>query len=171
MSEIFISVQFSKDQWYIYDHMASSLEMVHNLPPPSDFILFCCPKDQASAEAFLQSTISSARKQCSSLQGYMFNDKHYQCDTELMLNRCVQAWFYITEDFLLDDEMQTYRDTCLMRSILCCNRKQSFIPVWTKGKDEFLELPPSLAAYTGLYEGDFKLVRRVISMISAPMHQ
>ena len=141
-----------------------------------DFILFCCEKDEKEALEFMNEVIGEGCNMAVDIKGYMYNDYRFDEDREFqsvdaITSVGVQAWFYITENFIADVSMQLYKDEHLMKSILQGPKRNSVIPVWTKSKGDYSEIPYGMAAFTGLYRTDNALGRKITRMFDHQRHK
>ena len=139
----------------------------------ADAVIFYSPDDGDMVDDFHDRTIKAMEEAGCPVTMYLHDHIRDQ-GTELqsvskVCDIAVQHWFYITDNFCRDKTMMLHKDEQIMNSLMNNN---SFIPIWTKPKEEFSDLPYGIKAYTGLYETDFpRFVRRVKSMFRRRDHQ
>ena len=136
-----------------------------------DAVLFCCAKDEEEAEAFKNSVIEKMKDVCP-VTIHMCYDlapvgREFQNIAEIC-KHSVQRWFYITENAIQDPKMLFNINEQIMSSLKDNN---SFIPIWSKPKEHFAQLPYGLQAYTGLYAQDKRITRRLRNMFDNGYHR
>ena len=133
-----------------------------------DFVLFYCEKDEEEAKQLKE----RVEKEGHGISGYLYNHVNTTSADydaiETICQRGVQMWFYITDNFIADLEMQFLKDEFLVKSIIHGNK--TFVPIWAKPKNEFKDLPFGLVAFYGLDASDGRLVERIRTMFSRPEH-
>ena len=137
----------------------------------ADVLLFYCEKDEEEVEKF-RCDITDKMKDICPVVIHMRCDlapegRELQCTAD-MCKISVQRWFYITENAIQDKKMLFDIDEQIMSSLKDNN---SFIPVWSKPKEHFAQLPYGLQAYTGLYTHDRRLIRRLRTMFDNDYHR
>ena len=139
----------------------ASVNQVMILDDATDFILFYSEKDESEAKNFKE----KVEKEANGVSGYMYSFTSMPPDLQTINEICskgVQTWFFITDTFINDQQMQFVKDELLMRAIL--SQKKTFIPIWSKPKWEFQDLPFGLAALTGLDVTNTRCINKIIKM-------
>ena len=141
-----------------------------------DFILFFHNDDRSEATKFMDSIIREGQDKGVQVKGYLYDDLDFEEGTEMenanaITSVGVQTWFFITDNFVNDDTMQLYKDDHLMKSIISSSQRKSIVPIWTKSKEDYIEIPYGMAAFTGLYTSDGAVLRKVLRMFDHPRHK
>ena len=93
-------------------------------------------------------------------------------DTDMMtheLESSVRIWLLLSERAIHDPEMAQHIDELIMRSVT--SGQTQFVPVFTKPKDQFGNLPYGLQAYTGLTLTNLNLNRNISRMLNNEYHR
>ena len=138
----------------------------------ADAVIFYCDDDADDVDVFVERITNQLKERNIDATIFLYDDLAQQ-DTVLQAvdKQCklsVQHWFYITDSFCKDKTMMLHKDEQIVKSLM---NRNSFIPLWTKPKDEFDDLPYGIRAYRGLYANDSRLKEKLEKMFKSGDHQ
>ena len=132
--------------------------------PPCGVLIFYHHDDHTTAQ-HLQETVHTLAPNASCR---LLTPQNVPLETDAFLFS-VQVWLLVSECAVRDPLMMLYKDELIMKSII--SGRNQFIPVFTKPKDLFINLPCGLAAYMGLTLTNSNLSRAISRMLNNANHQ
>ena len=158
-------------------HMQEKKKMLRK-PNIADFLLYFSKGDEEKASAFVKDVLSSCKNQGNVVSGYLYNDANL-CNLaetpplEIARKYSVQIWIYFTGNFICDTEMEKIRNGELIKSIkMLDDRSVPVIPIWTKPKESFNNVPYGFAAMEGLNPAQHSvMISKIEKMFSKTTHK
>jgi len=141
--------------------------------PIVDAVIFHSEEDVEQAQAFKEQLEEKFKDAGCSPILRLYDDIASQGrelqTAEAVCAMSAQHWFYVTDRWVDDEMMLLHKDENIIKSL---KESNSFIPIWSKKKDEFAKLPYGVAAFTGLYAEDPRIVSKLKRfMIDSEDHQ
>ena len=149
----------------------------HYIVPPGDVVVFYCRKDEVEAKELVRRVETAALLAGEEIKVYLYDDDIFKSvctafqSIEAFTSMAVEMWFLLTDSFIDDPLLQHYKDEALMNSILDPSKRCSVVPVFSKHKKDFLEIPYGFASLRGLFLQDSRLADRVLKRFMLPRHR
>ena len=132
--------------------------------PPCDVLIFHHHDDHTTAQ-HLQETVHTLAPSASCR---LYTPQNVRSETDVFLFS-VQVWLLVSECAIQDSLMMFYKDELIMKSIK--SGRNQFIPVFTKPKNQYINLPHSLGSYKGLTLTDSHVNKVISRMLNSANHQ
>ena len=153
---------------------ALSSELPSHLPcDPFDFVILYHASDKSIARTLCEKIKNINLKHRLNIKCCLYNDVDIPTGLEFksvekITDIAVQTWFIISENSIHDDVLNHHKDEAIMISLK--TKRNCFVPVFTKPKEEFDNLPYALMAYKGINLGSASFDRNVERLFNDKSH-